>query len=79
MSEKHDYRILIQNDTSPQTQAVSIHHTLGTGVGFCGDGDEHLGKGKTETRNLKIDGSVRGVERRMHPVSRGEEKILICH
>jgi len=36
-------------------------------------------KGKTGTRNLKIDGSVRGVERRMHPVNRGEEKILICH
>jgi len=36
-------------------------------------------KGKTGTRNLKIGGSVRGVERRMHPVSRGEEKILICH
>jgi len=34
---------MIQNDTSPQTQAVSIHHTLGTGVGFYGDGDEHLG------------------------------------
>jgi hypothetical protein len=37
-------------------------------------------KVKTGTRNLKIDRNVRGVERRMHPVSRGEEeKILICH
>ena len=41
--KKQAYRILIQNDTSPQTQAVSIHHTLGPGVGFYGDGDEHLG------------------------------------
>jgi hypothetical protein len=40
--KKHAYRILIQKDTSTQTQAVSIHHTLGPGVGFYGDGDEHL-------------------------------------
>ena len=33
-------------------------------------------KCKTERRNLKIDGSVRGVERTMHPVSRGEERNL---
>ena len=42
--KKHFYRILIQNDTSSQTQAVSTHHTLGPGVGFYGNGDEHMGK-----------------------------------
>jgi hypothetical protein len=31
------------NDTSLQTQAVTIHHTLGLGMGFYGDGGEHLG------------------------------------
>jgi len=36
-------------------------------------------KVKIGTRNLKIDRNVRGVERTMHPVSRGEEKIFICH
>ena len=36
-------------------------------------------KGTTGTRNLKIDRSVTGVERRIHPVSGEEEKILICH
>jgi hypothetical protein len=36
-------------------------------------------KVKTGTRNLKIDRNVRGMKRRMHPVSRWEEKIFICH
>jgi len=36
-------------------------------------------KVKIGTRNLKIDRNVRGVERTMHPVSRKEEKIFICH
>jgi len=36
-------------------------------------------KGKTGRGNLKIDGRVRGEERRMYPVNRGEEKILICY
>jgi len=30
--------------TPPQTQAVSIHLTLGWGMGFYGDSDEHLGR-----------------------------------
>jgi len=36
-------------------------------------------RGKIGTGNLKIDRSVTGVERRIHPVSRGEEKIFNCH
>jgi hypothetical protein len=34
---------------------------------------------KSGTRNLKIDRNMRGVERRMHPASRGGEKIFIYH
>jgi hypothetical protein len=34
---------------------------------------------KIGTRNLKIDKNVRRVERRIHPVSKEEEKIFICH
>ena len=68
--KEHAYRILIQNDTSPQTQAVSIHHTLGPGVGFYGDGDEHVGtvhadflQTLTDCLTL-LEGYITGNERR---------------
>jgi hypothetical protein len=34
---------------------------------------------KIGTKNLKIRRNVTGVERRMHPVSKVEDKIFICH
>ena len=56
--------------TPTQTQALNMHHKLGTGVGFYGEGDQHLGTVyadllQTLTDSLTLlEGYITGNERR---------------